>query len=139
MNGNSAQSIPLLWQKFAPFIGTTPHQLGRNCFGLCAPSDASQNHFYYLAGVEVSDFDKLPPALSPVILPSQRYAVFPHESHVSRIKETIDAAFDQWLPNSGYNHAKQSLHFFERYSESYDPETGYGGTEIWLPVSKSSQ
>ena len=135
MNEDSGKSIPLLWKKFAPFIGATTHQLGRNCYGLCVASDTSQQAFYYMAGVEVSDFADVPPTLSRVILPSQRYAVFPHNAHVSQIKQTIDAIFDQWLPNAEVKHMNQSLHFFERYSEVYNPQTGLGGMEIWLPVS----
>jgi len=136
MDQHAAQTIPLLWQKFVPFIGTTPHQVGHTCFGICGASDASQQIFYYMAAIEVSDFTHLPQELSPLILPSQCYAVFPHNEHVSRIKETIDAVFDEWLPQASVTHANQSLHFFERYTENYNPETGLGGMEIWLPIHK---
>lgn len=140
LDQHSAQTIPLLWQKFSPFIGATPHQVGQNCYGICAASYANQNIFFYMAALEVSDFTALPAALNPMQLPAQRYAVFSHNGHVSRIKETVDAIFDQWLPQAQAQmklcHDNHTLHFIERYSKDYSPETGLGGIEIWLPISQ---
>jgi len=135
LNEQSEQTIPLLWKKFAPYIGHISHQLGAIAYGLCVHSSESSNgHFYYMAGCEVSEFLNLPAALSPLIVPAHKYAVFTHESHISKIRETIDYVFDKWLPQSGKQHNAQSIHFFERYTEEFNPESGFGGTEIWLPI-----
>lgn len=136
LNEQSAQTIPVLWQKFASYIGNIPHQLGASvAYGLCVRSAESSNGFYYyMAGCEVGEFSDLPAALSPLIVPAHKYAVFVHAEHVDRIKDTIDFVFDQWLPNSGLSHNSQSIHFFERYGEDFNPETGLGGMEIWLPI-----
>lgn len=135
LNEQSAQTIPVLWQNFAPYIGNIPHQVGSVAYGLCVRSSESSNgSFYYMAGCEVSEFADLPTELSPLIVPAHKYAVFIHESHISKIRETIDYVFDKWLPESGKYHNAQSLHFFERYTEDYEPQTGFGGTEIWLPI-----
>lgn len=136
LDENAAKNIPLLWQKFSPFIGKTPHQIGLDCYGVCAASYANQQIFFYMAAVEVADFSALPEALSSMQLPAQRYAVFSHSAHVSRIRETIDAVFDQWLPQAQVHHDNQVIHFFERYSKDYDPAAGLGGMEIWLPISQ---
>src|SRR3982750_3139070 len=101
LHEQSAQTIPLLWQKFAPYIGNIPHQVGAVAYGLCVRSSESSNGFYYyMAGCEVNEFADLPAALSPLIVPAHKYAVFVHDAHVSKIKDTIDYAFDKWLPNS---------------------------------------
>ena len=135
LHEQSAQTIPLLWKTFAPYIGNIPCQVGMVDYGLCVKSSESSNgSFYYMAGCEVSEFTNLPEALSPLIVPAYNYAVFSHESHVSKIRETIDYIFDKWLPESGKQHNAQSLHFFERYSENFNPDTGFGGIEIWLPI-----
>ena len=136
LDQNAAQTIPLLWQKFSPFIGTTSHQVGQNCYGICAASYAHQQIFFYMAAIEVSDFSALPEALIPMQVPAQRYAVFSHEAHVSQIKQTIDAVFDQWLPQAKVSHANQTVHFLERYSAAYNPATGFNGIEIWLPINR---
>jgi len=140
LNEQSAQTIPLLWQKFAPYIGHISHQRGAVAYGMCVHSHESSNgHYYYMAGCEVSEFGNLPADLSPLIVPAHKYAVFVHEAHVASIKDTIDYAFDQWLPNTECKHHSQSIHFFERYGEKFDPSTGFGDIEIWLPlVSKQN-
>jgi AraC family transcriptional regulator len=136
LHEQSAQTIPLLWQKFAPFMGNIPHQLGAVAYGLCVRSSESSNGFYYyMAACEVSEFTDLPAALSPLIVPAYKYAIFAHTTHVSHIKDTVDYVFDQWLPTSGYKHNAQSIHFFERYGEKFDPQLGLGDMEIWLPLA----
>jgi AraC family transcriptional regulator len=58
--------------------------------------------------------------------------VFTHRKHFSSIPKTIEAIWNKWLPNSGYTPAESPS--FERYTEEYDPKTGTGGTEIWVPI-----
>lgn len=136
LNEQSAQTIPLLWKKFAPYIGDIQYQIGsRVAYGLCVrSSDSSNGLYYYMAGCEVSEFGVLPADLSLLIVPAHKYAVFVHDAHVSLIRSTIDYIFDQWLPSAAIKHNPQSIHFFERYSEEFDPVKGLGGTEIWLPL-----
>ena len=66
-------------------------------------------------------------------LPAQRWAVFPHEGHITAIASTIDAVFAQALPDAGLM-AGDMPDLLERYGESFDPRTGNGGCEIWVPV-----
>jgi len=133
----SAQTIPVLWKKFSPYIGNIPYQVDASvAYGLCVHSSESSNgHYYYMAGCEVSEFGNLPAELSPLIIPAHAYAIFDHNAHVSNIKDTIDYAFDQWLPHSAKKHNPQSIHFFERYGADFNPGTGLGGIQIWLPVA----
>lgn len=136
LSEQSAQTIPLLWQKFGPYIGQIAYQRGGVAYGLCVRSSESSNgHYYYMAGCEVSEFGNLPADLSPFIVPAHKYAVFTHTDHASAIKGTIDYAFDQWLPTSGFKHNSQSIHFFERYGETFDPVAGLNDMEIWLPLA----
>ncbi len=136
MTEQSAQTIPELWRQFAPYIDRIPCQIMGVSYGLCVHTSDSRNGlFYYMAGCAVSEFAELPPSLSPLIVPAHYYAVFSHDTGVVRIRETIDFIFDKWLPNSNYLHDNQSLHFFERYGKGYNPQTGFGDIEIWLPVT----
>ena len=41
---------------------------------------------------------------------------------------------DRWLPESGLCMANAPN--FERYDEKFDPLTGDGGLEIWIPVKE---
>ena len=67
-----------------------------------------------------------------VRLAARRYAVFTHAEHVSSIPETIDAIWNKWLPDSGLKGAEAPC--FECYTEAFNPQTGKGGIEIWVPI-----
>jgi len=129
------KNIPELWQRFAPHIGKTPGQVGHVAYGLCFNA-LSPDGVDYLVGVEVSGSSVLPGEFSVTGIPAQKYAVFSHREHVSKMYETLDA-IDKWFPGSGFEAAlgnAEAPNFFERYSEEFDPRTGMGGIEVWVPI-----
>ena len=132
--GETMKDLPAQWQRFAPHIGKIHGQVNRNTYGICwqAPDGAG---IEYLTGVEVSGFAGLPDEFTVASIPAQRYAVFPHRTHVSKLYETCDA-ISRWLPESGYQHADdaETPAFFERYTEEFNPQTGMGGMEAWVPL-----
>jgi AraC family transcriptional regulator len=130
-NHETSAGIPAQWQRFASYIGHIPGQVGRVAYGVLCNADDSGN-MDYICGVEVSDFSELPPELSRVRIPQQKYAVFLHRDHISTIRRSWHAIWSAWLPNSGYENADAPD--FERYTESFDAERGTGGVEIWLPL-----
>jgi len=125
------QGIPQQWEKFAPHIGHVAGQVGNVTYGVCCNADGAGN-FEYVAGVEVTSFDDVPAEFSRVRVPAQRYAVFSHREHISRLRATCHAIWNKWLPGSGYEHADAPD--FERYDERFDPRTGNGVVEIWVPI-----
>jgi AraC family transcriptional regulator len=58
--------------------------------------------------------------------------VFRHRDHVSSIRRTVNTIWNKWLPESGHEIADAPD--FERYGEEFDPRTGNGGLEIWIPL-----
>ena len=80
----------------------------------CAPRDC---HCSYFATLRI---------------PPHRYAVFTHDGHVAAIRATWEAAFRQGLPSLGARVADASA--FERYDARFNPETGMGTVEIWIPI-----
>lgn len=130
------RSLPAQWQAFAPHIGKIPGQVGRTAYGVCWRAADSPN-IEYLTAVEVSTFAGLPEDFTVVSLPAAKYAVFPHHGHVSKLYETCDA-ISRLLPESGHQSAAaadpETPAFFERYSEEFNPQTGMGGMEVWVPL-----
>ena len=126
--------IPGQWQRYH-HRGRTRFPTGsaRSAYGVCCNGDDSGN-FDYIAGVEVSDFSDLPREFSRVRIPAQRYAVFTHTEHISTIRRTVGTIWNEWLPASGLSVADAPN--FERYDEKFDPATGNGGLEIWVPVKE---
>jgi predicted transcriptional regulator YdeE len=124
-------NIPNQWNRFAPNIGRVPGQVGKSSYGVCWNFKPGVG-FDYLTGVEVSSDSTLPASFTHIRLPAARYAVFTHRQHVSAIPQTLDAIWQKWLPNSGYQATGAPC--FERYTEEFNPHTGMGGTEIWIPI-----
>jgi AraC family transcriptional regulator len=130
-NSEASAHIPAQWQRFVPYLGHIPGQIGRATYGVICNSDDAGNADY-ICGVEVSDFSRLPPGFSRLRIPEHKYAVFSHTSHVSEIRRTWFTIWNKWLPESG--HAAAEAPEFELYGEIFNPVTGMGGVEIWLPI-----
>jgi AraC family transcriptional regulator len=124
--------LPALWQRFGEYRGHVPGQVGTAAYGVCYNTD--DTGFDYIAGVEVADFSALPQQFAHVRVAEQRYAVFTHEQHVSAVRGTFMAIFNDWLPKSGHQAADAPV--FERYDERFDPRGGTGGFEIWVPLKR---
>jgi AraC family transcriptional regulator len=125
----SIAGIPAQWQRFVPFLGNIAGQTGNETYGVCRASDGKLE---YICGVEVSEFAGVPAELTRVRIPPQRYAVFTHRGHITGIRGTWIAILNKWLPESGYREANTPE--FEKYGPQFDPRTGNGSLEIWIPI-----
>jgi AraC family transcriptional regulator len=130
-NHENGAGIPGQWHRFHQAVDDIPGRIGKVAYGVCCNGDDSGN-FDYIAGVEVRDFSDLPRAFAKVRIPEQRYAVFTHSDHISTIRRTVNTIWNHWLPASGLKAADAPS--FERYDANFDPLTGNGGLEIWVPV-----
>jgi AraC family transcriptional regulator len=130
-NCETNKAIPSQWQRFGPYIGHVSGQVGDVCYGVCCNSD-DENNFDYIAGVEVTDFSDLPEEFSRVRIPAQKYLVFMHRDHISTIRSTMMTIWGKYLPESGHEVADAPN--FERYGPEFDPRTGNGGLEVWIPI-----
>lgn len=126
-----AAAIPAQWQAFGPWIGRIPGQRGTAAFGVLHDGDA-EGAVGYLTGVEVSAGTPLPADLVRLTLPARRYAVFRHPGHVSEIRGVWQAIWAEGLTEAAVTPAP--VPEFERYGEGFDPATGHGGFEIWIPL-----
>jgi AraC family transcriptional regulator len=127
--------IPTLWQRFAPHLGSIPGELTGATYGICSrpPSGDEDEGFDYLAGVAVRSLDDLPNDLMGMRIQALTWAVFQHEGHVSSIAETC-AAGAEWLAREGRDPAEGPVQMIEFYGPQFDPRTGNGGCEVWMPV-----
>ena len=125
-------AMPAQWQRFGPYIGHVPGQVGPAAYGVICNGDDDGN-VDYICGVEVADFTQLPDDLARLRIAPATYAVFLHRDHVASIRSTFTAIWESWLPRSG--HEVADAPFFERYDERFNPDTGLGGIEIWMPIT----
>lgn len=127
--------IPQHWERFVPRMRDIPGTVGTDCYGVCW-SMSPDCGFDYLTGVEVSSADKLPADFTTVKVPAGRYAVFTHTAHVSAIPKSIDTIWTQWVPDSGLKASHAPC--FERYTSEFNPNTGMGGMEMWIPLESAA-
>ncbi len=133
----SAESggIPAQWQAFAPLIPRltdAPHPV---TFGVVF--NTTENYFDYLSGVcrsgvSVTNGERAAVHTVRLDIAPQTYAVFEHAGHVAQLRQSCNVIWSEWLPGSGREAVEAP--WFERYGESFDPQTGNGGLEVWIPV-----
>ena len=130
-NCESSAAIPSLWQRFGAHIGNIPGQIGKCAYG--AKYDGDENgYFNYICAWEVAANTPESTELQYLEIPAQTYLVFTHSDHVSTIRQTGITIWDKYLPQSKYKVSKGTE--FELYDEKFDPITGLGGFEIWIPI-----
>jgi AraC family transcriptional regulator len=127
----SPAGIPDQWQRFGPHIGRIPGQVDNIAYGVIFSFDADGN-FDYMCGVEVKDTSGLPRGLSSLQVPARKYVIFSHRSHIAGIRGTMGAIWGKWLPEAGLKPLEGPT--LERYGPEFNPRTGMGGLEIWVPI-----
>jgi AraC family transcriptional regulator len=137
-----SEALAKQWERFAPSIGKVPGQVGTDAYGVVTGSFGGEHGFEYITGVEVSAFQSVPASFRRLTIPAQRYAIFVHEGHVSGIRETMYTIKKEWLPKwmvPGRLDSKEGgdqPDFFERYGRFFDPKTGTGKIELWVPLKR---
>lgn len=124
-------AIPNQWQRFQPWLGVIPNQVPYVAYGVICNGD-DEGRMDYLSAMEVKDFSDVPPELSRLRLARQHYAVFRHPGHISEMRSVWHTLWADWIPSRLKR--MPDAPFFELYPESFDPQSGDGGFEIWLPV-----
>ena len=131
-NDATSAGMPTQWQAFQPHIGHIDNQKGNVAFGVLCNSDDDGN-IDYVTGVEVGEYSNIAKELDGMRIPAQTYAVFQHDGHVSEIRRTWKTIFGKWLVESERKLVDAPQ--LERYGEGFDPRTGTGDVEIWIPVA----
>ena len=137
----TANEIPLLWQQLSRHFGRIPSQVDRKAYGV-QYNTKNADGFAYLAGVEVLTASEVPDELNVIRIPEATFAVFKHAGHVSALKDTISAIFSEWLPASGLSIAKaddEMPDMLEQSGESFDPKSGTGDIEVWVPIKNRTR
>ncbi len=123
-------TIPAQWQRFMAYYPAIEAKRGIPLGVSEAPDD--EGRFRYLCAQEVTRLSEQPKELLAEEIPTQTYAVFSHDAHVSALPKTYAAALNETLPALGYSVADAPL--LERHKETFDPRTGEGGVDLWIPL-----
>jgi AraC family transcriptional regulator len=127
----NTQAIPGQWQQFMTRYEEIDNKADPIPISVTTNMDGDGN-FSYLTGVIVSSAGTPPKGLVARSVPAQTYAVFTHSGHVFEIAKTYAAIWDQWVPQSGKVISDGPC--LEKHLPTFNPRTGLGGIEIWIPV-----
>ena len=130
-SADAKDGIPVLWGNFVAHIETITNAVEGATYGVCSNVDAARA-FDYMAAIEVTSVEGVPDTFTHMHLPAQRYAVFTHTENLSAIADVWYSLWQQMKPEAGLIPADGPS--FERYDHRFDPATGSGGFEIWLPI-----
>jgi AraC family transcriptional regulator len=122
--------IPGQWQRFMSHYAAIPGKRDPIPVGV---SQATDDGFWYLCGVEVDAFRSYADGLQTLELAPARYAVFEHRGHVSAIDDTYAEIWNDALDGLGYRAADAPV--VEHHNPEFDPRTGEGGLTLWIPLA----
>jgi predicted transcriptional regulator YdeE len=125
-------AIPRQWEFFVGQASQIGGLTGATTYGVCWNAGADRG-FDYLTGVEMAADQQVPKDFNTLRIEPRRYAVFAHTDHVSTLPKTIDTIWTKWVPDCGVKIARNAP-CFERYTPEFNPQTGMGGMEVWLPL-----
>ena len=124
-------AIPPLWQALNTREDEIDASPGAAAYGLCLGAD-EEGRFRYVAGLEAVMGAEVPRGMERATVPAGRYAVFLHRGHISDIGKTVYTIWNKALPDLGLEPRKAPD--FELYDRRFDPESGRGEVEVWIPV-----
>lgn len=133
----SVQEISSLWQKAGPWLEQISGDIAGEAFGAMYVPAPGSGDFGYLAGIDAGADVVLTPELSQIDIPAAEWAVFSHDGGLMDWPKTIDFAMQKWLPGSGRSGpdpAPGVVTVMERYGPGFDPVTGRGDMECWVPL-----
>ncbi|WP_288900882.1 GyrI-like domain-containing protein [uncultured Sneathiella sp.] len=130
-HASAPDSIPAQWQDFVLHL-PLENEAAHATYGVIIKADDAGDTLDYMTGIEVTGKGPLPAELGLLELAPARYAVFLHNGSVAGVPTTMQAIFTDWLPQSGSVRAERP--FFERYGDRFNPETGEGEIELWIPI-----
>ena len=131
----SAIGIPAQWQAFmCDHYADIADKAPGIPIGVCRAPD-EDGCFEYMCATEV--LSAAPPRKPLAYLETEprTYAVFEHRDHISTIYDTYTAIWNEALPAAGLNAANGPV--LEFHNEAFDPGTGLGGLQIWIPLERN--
>ena len=129
----TSAGIPNQWEVFSKLGLEHDADVSGDTFGVLHNADEDGNVDYF-CGLEVLSYSDTPDGAGRLTVPAQTYAVFSYSGHVSEIRKVWRAIWNDWVPQSGLKPMQGPE--LERYGKAFNPATGHGGFEIWVPVDR---
>jgi AraC family transcriptional regulator len=142
------RAIPAFWQDIngnGKGEAVFRHCGAMGVLGVCYDYQPADNSFAYMAGIETpaAGAAVLPAGCESTTLPAATYAVFESIGPMPHAIQAVwKAAYSDWFPSSGYEHA--GTPDFEVYppfplgDPRGDPASPQCVSEVWIPIKKKA-
>lgn len=133
--------IPKLWERFMPRDKEIKHISGpQAAFGVSfgmeeiqAEGEQKDFEFFHLVGLPVSNTEDLPEGMSYKNVPAHKYAKFTHKGLLSKLSDTYNEIFYQWLPSSKYTYGGLGCDL-EWYDDRFKLDSEDSEFDIYVPI-----
>lgn len=146
MNGDNFTEIPAFWNRYieeqwGPKLYQQIKPVKDAEYGACIMLPDKPEHFLYVIGFEVENFDNAPEGAHQAVLPASTYAVFTspkadraNGAFTDAIQGMTTYVYDEWFPSSGYAYANGGVDF-ELYDERSNGDKDLQ-MDLYVPVEK---
>lgn len=94
--------------------------------------------FFDVVGLPVKNTKNIPEGMTFKKVPAHKYAKFVHKGPISRIMETYNYIYEEWLPQSGYEFDWAACEV-EWYDERFTIEGEDSEFDIYIPIKELKQ
>lgn len=125
--------IPDQWSEFQRHLAGLDREKVGAGFGIVRNAAPNGETVEYVCAVLAGRGLEPGNGLIAVNLPAMTVARFEHRGHISAIKATTRAIFEDALPAAGLKPAGP-VDLIEVYGRDFDPRSGYGSVGLWVHV-----
>jgi len=145
-DGQNHRDIPEFWQRYLQEkLGQPLYEQAASTaeYGICGDFDMESGEFSYTIGVEAKEGAEVPEGAARSHYPEQTYAVFTTpkargEQFTQSIQTTWGAIYNEWFPQSSYEHA--GANEFEYYDERcWQDKNEWLEMDIYIPIKPKTE
>jgi AraC family transcriptional regulator len=129
------REISQQWREYLALAGSSGPSCRNDGYGIGLRMPDGATTFDYLCAAPFAPGCEPPLGLATLNIPALTCAVFEHRECITEFRDTMQLALGNVLPLAGLKPADGDVpEFIERYSRSFDPQTGLGGFEVLIPL-----
>jgi AraC family transcriptional regulator len=133
--------IPQLWERFMPRGTEIKHvaipgvalEVSYDMEKISKEGEKEDWLFFDLVGYAVSSTEDIPEGMAYKIVPAHKYAKFVHKGPISKIMETYNYIYQEWLPESGHEQDMEACGV-EWYDYRFKMESEDSQFDIYVPI-----
>lgn len=122
--------LPDLWDKFNKRVAEIKNRTGDVVYGVSITKNIETCEFTYIAGIEVTDFEDIPEGMVQEIIPKEKYMVYEHKGHISKIGESYCKIMEEFKKEC----IKENKIWLEVYGKDYVHNSDDSKMGIWCSI-----